>query len=76
MIGYEVYWRDPIKGYQLIGVLPERRSDPKRVTKESVMNWGKIYFAKNLKENYMFLFQVTTDENTGRVSRTNPSFII
>jgi hypothetical protein len=74
--GYELYWRDPTKGYQLIGVLPERRSDPKRITKESVMNWGKIYFAKNLKENYMFLFQVTTDENTGRVSRTNPSFII
>ena len=76
MKGYELYWRDPTKGYQLIGVLPERRSDPKRITKESVMNWGKIYFAKNLKENYMFLFQVTTDENTGRVSRTNPSFII
>ena len=76
MKGYELYWRNPTKGYQLIGVLPERRSDPKRITKESVMNWGKIYFAKNLKENYMFLFQVTTDENTGRVSRTNPSFII
>ena len=76
MKGYELYWRDPTKGYQLIGVLPERRSHPKRITKESVMNWGKIYFAKNLKENYMFLFQVTTDENTGRVSRTNPSFII
>ena len=76
MKGYELYWRDPTKGYQLIGVLPERRSDPKRITKESVMNWGKIYFAKNLKGNYMFLFQVTTDENTGRVSRTNPSFII
>ena len=76
MKGYELYWRDPIKGYQLIGVLPERRSNPKRITKESVTNWGKIYFSRNLKEDYMFFFQVATDKNTGRISRTNPFFII
>ena len=76
MKGYELYWRDPIKGYQLIGVLPERRSNPKRITKESVTNWGKIYFDWNLKENYMFFFQVAIDKNTGRIFRTNPSFII
>ena len=75
MKGYELYWRDPTKGYQLIGVLPERRSDPKRITKESVMNSGKIYFGSNLKENYTFLLQVTTDRNTGRIYRTNPFFI-
>ena len=40
MVGYELYcWRDP-KGYELIGVLPERRNNPQRVTKESVLNWG------------------------------------
>jgi hypothetical protein len=41
VVGYELYWHDPIKGYQLIGVLPERRKNPKRITKESVLNWGK-----------------------------------
>ena len=76
MKGYELYRRDPIKGYQLIGVLPERRSNPKRITKESVTNWGKIYFGKNLEENDMFFFQLMTDKNTGRISRTNPFFII
>jgi hypothetical protein len=74
--GYELYRRDPIKGYQLIGVLPERRSNSKRITKESVTNWGKIYFGKNLEENDMFFFQLMTDKNTGRISRTNPFFII
>jgi len=74
--GYEFYRCDPIKGYQLIGVLPERRSNPKRITKESVMNWGEIYFGKNLEENDMFFFQLMTDKNTGRISRTNPFFII
>jgi hypothetical protein len=41
MVGYEFYWHDPINGYQLIGVLPERRRNPKRITKESVLNWVK-----------------------------------
>jgi len=39
MKGYELYcWRDP-KGYELIGVLPERRNDPQRITKASVLNF-------------------------------------
>ena len=58
MVGYELYWRDPIKGYQLIGVLPERRKNPKRITKESVLNWGKKYFGKNLNSNDMFFIEV------------------
>ncbi len=58
MIGYELYWRDPIKGYQLIGVLPERRKNPKRITKESVLNWGKKYFGNNLNLNEMFFLEV------------------
>jgi hypothetical protein len=48
VISYEVYWRDPIKGYQLIGVLPERRRSPKRITNESVINWGIKYLGYNL----------------------------
>jgi len=74
MDAYEFYWRDPIKGYQLIGVLPERRRTPARITQKSVINWAKIFFAKNLEINDMFFFQVTID-NTGRISRTNPLFV-
>jgi len=58
MVGYEFYWHDPIKGYQLIGVLPERRKNPKRITKESVLNWGKKYFGGNLNLNEMFFLEV------------------
>jgi len=74
MVAYEFYWRDHIKGVQPIGVLPERRRTPARITQKSVMNWAKIYFGKNLKINDIFFFQVTTDKNTGRISRTNPFF--
>ncbi len=58
MVGYELYWRDPIKGYQLIGVLPERRRNPKRITIEAVLNWGQKYFGKNLNLDDMFFVEV------------------
>jgi hypothetical protein len=58
VVGYELYWRDPIKGYQLIGVLPERRRNPKRITKESILNWGEKYFGKNLNLNDVFFIEV------------------
>jgi hypothetical protein len=32
MEAYEVYWLDPKGGYQIIGVLPERRKNSARVT--------------------------------------------
>jgi hypothetical protein len=41
MVAYEFYWRHE-KGDKLIGILPERRKNPARITPESVMNWGRI----------------------------------
>jgi len=75
MVAYEFYWRDQIKGYQPIGVLPERRRNPARITQKSVMNWAKKYFGRNVEINDMFFFQVTIDKNTGRIFRTNPFFV-
>ncbi len=75
MDAYEFYWRDPIKGYQLIGVLPERRKTSARITQKSVMNWAKIYFRRNMEINDVFFFQVTIAKNTGRISRSNPFFV-
>ena len=61
MVGYELYWRDPIRGYQLIGVLPERRRNQKRITRESVLNFGKKYFGNKLDLNEMFFLEVEID---------------
>ena len=41
MVVYEFYSRYE-KGDELIGILPERRKDPRRITPESIMNWGRI----------------------------------
>ena len=66
MKGYELYWRDPIKGYQLIGVLPERRKNPNRITKESILNWGKKYFGNNLNPNDLLFIEVVINGETIR----------
>jgi hypothetical protein len=39
MVAYEFYSRDENYGDNLIGILPERRKDPRRITDESVINW-------------------------------------
>ncbi len=40
MVAYEFYWLNGEGKEHLIGVLPERRKNPERITKESVLNWG------------------------------------
>jgi hypothetical protein len=51
MVAYEFYWLDSKGGCQIIGVLPERRRHPERLTKESITNWGGKFFSKNLDTN-------------------------
>ena len=75
MVAYEIYWHDPIKGYQLVGVLPERRENPARITEGSIVNWGRKFFGKSIDINGIFLFQVEIDKNTGKTFRHAPSFI-
>jgi hypothetical protein len=42
MVAYEFYWKDPNKRYQPIGILPERRKNPLRITQESVLPLYRI----------------------------------
>jgi hypothetical protein len=57
MVAYEFYCRDKAGEEHFIGILPERRANPKRMTKDSVLNWAwrvvgnhsgvkNIYFVK------------------------------
>ena len=75
MVVYEFYWRDPIKGYQLIGTLPERRKNPSRMAQASIMNWGEKFFSKKLSIEDIFFIQVTISEDTGRIFRPTLFFI-
>jgi hypothetical protein len=75
MVAYEIYGHDPVRGYELLGVLPERRKNPARITERSIINWGRKFFGKSIAINGIFLFQVEIDKNTGKTTRQAPSFI-
>jgi hypothetical protein len=69
MVAYEFYFRDPIKGYQLIGTLPERRKSPLRITQESVMNWVSKILGENMNFNDIFFITITIDKDSGDIIR-------
>jgi len=41
MLAYKLYKNDQAEEANLIGILPERRKDQKRITEESILKWGK-----------------------------------
>lgn len=54
MIAYEFYWRDNEGKDNLIGILPERRKNPERITQESVMNWVRKVIGEDIKVELSF----------------------
>ena len=69
MIAYEFYWRDPIKGYQRIGVQPERRKNPTRITQESIFNLARELIGDNADAKDIFFIRITKVGNTGEILR-------
>lgn len=74
MLVYELYFFDKKKGYELIGVLPERRRDPARITRHSVINWGRGLLGANVSNRSVFFKRLTIDNFTGRVLWVNLDF--
>jgi hypothetical protein len=75
MVAYEIYCSDPGKGYELLGILPERRKKPRRITEASVMNWGKMLLVNNGSRKSIFYKKITISEYTGKFIRVTPSSI-
>ena len=67
IIAYEFYFRKPLNGHQFLGILPERRKDPGRVTKESIIKLGAKIIGKATDSNELFFTQVTIDTDTDRI---------
>jgi hypothetical protein len=65
MVAYEFYWRDQKGGIRLIGILPERRKNKERITKNSIMNWVKPLLGDEFHVKEIFFTQVTINNNTG-----------
>jgi len=58
MIAYEFYWRDEIGKEHLVGILPERRRNSLRITKESILNWVSTVIGSNLENSNIYFVQV------------------
>lgn len=74
MVAYELYLYDKRKGDQLIGILPERRKDPKRITKESVLKWGRMILGESTENKNIIIKQMAIDEITHQVLEVDPDF--
>jgi hypothetical protein len=72
---YQIYKKEPITRYEFIGVLPERRKGPARITEESIINWGRKFFGRSLDIARVFIIQLEIDKKLGKSFRRAPSFI-
>ena len=75
MVAYEFYWPDSVKEYDLLGILPERRKNPRRITDASVMKWGKMLLGNNGSKKSIFYKKITISEYKGKFFRVTPSNI-
>jgi len=58
MIAYEFYLVDNGEEFHLLGVLPERRKDPLRITQESILNWGKLTVGEDVDLSSFYFIQI------------------
>ena len=52
MIAYEFYRRVPGGEDCLLGILPERRRNPERITPESITKWARLLVNSNMSEDF------------------------
>jgi hypothetical protein len=58
MVAYEFYVDDGIEEFHLLGILPERRRDPSRISYESIMNWGGLIVGDSVDINSIYFIQI------------------
>jgi hypothetical protein len=61
MVAYEFYCCDEEGIDHLIGILPERRANPERMTRDSVLNWGWMIAGSDLNINNIYFVKVEMD---------------
>jgi hypothetical protein len=74
MVAYELFSYDEENGNDFIGVLPERRRNPNRITEESVLNWGRTILGSNADGKKIFFKTITIDDITVKTFEANLSF--
>jgi len=73
MVAYEFYLNDSEGNKNLIGILPERRKVPKRITQKSILRWGRMLLYDTADRRSFYFERVTINEYTGKFFRFAPS---
>ena len=73
MVAYEFYLNDSEGNKNLIGILPERRKNPKRITQKSISRWGRMLLDDHADRRRFFFEKITISEYTGKFFRFGPS---
>ncbi len=74
MVAYELYLHDGIKEDELIGILPERRKDPNRITKESVLKWGRKVIGDSSNRKNIIIKLLRIDDTTNEIFEVDTHF--
>ncbi len=72
MVAYEYYLHNEFSGFELIGVLPERRKETGRVSQESILGFGKKYWGDKMEDGNILFIRVEIDKATGQIIRPRP----
>lgn len=70
LLAYEFYYRDPSNHTQLIGILPERRKDPQRITPDSIYHWAQTVLGSGWDMERVNVVEVMIDKQTGVIQES------
>ncbi len=73
MIVYAFYWLEELDKVHFIGLLPERRKSPERVTQESISNFAGTIVGNERDVDDLFFIEMVLDESTGQTHWPEPS---
>ena len=73
MVAYAFYMFEEIEKVHFIGLLPERRKNPERITQQSISNYGRTILGNEADIDDLFFLEMELDESTGQVLWPEPS---
>ncbi len=73
MVAYAFYAFQEIQKVHFIGVLPERRKTPERITQESISNFARSVLGDAPGTDNLFFIEIILDESTGEITQPEPS---
>ena len=73
MVGYEFYLLGSREVFHSIGILPERRKNPERITQQSIINWGRMVLKDDADLGALFFARIIINQKTGEISYYRPS---